>query len=72
MVNNSPPLGIIGLTKNCFKVLNAQVEEVREKSHKLVDILASAGPSRIPLPINEAILKLIKTFCQTLSFSFLR
>lgn len=36
-------------------VFDVQGEEVSKKSHKLVDTLASAGPSRVVLLINEAI-----------------
>lgn len=48
--------------KKVALVLDILVAEVCKKSHKLVDSLTSAGPSRMVLLINEAILEQLKCF----------
>lgn len=41
---------------------------MKESSHHLVDILATTGPSRVTLPLNEAIMDLVKGLWQTSTF----
>lgn len=53
------------LLKRMPLVLDIQAEEVCERSHRLVDILASVGTSRVALTVNEAILKPVKMLWQT-------
>lgn len=68
--STSPPLHDYKACEKWLKrmavVLDIQVKQVCEKLHRLVDILASAGPCRVGLPINEAILESIKVLWQTL------
>lgn len=52
------------LLKRMAADLDAQVEEVMEP---LPDVLSLVHPSRLALPINKAILELIKALGQTLS-----
>lgn len=47
---------------------DVQPEEVQERSHRLMDILACSGHSRVALPINEGILEPVKFLWQTPSF----
>lgn len=67
VVSNSPPLedyrGHWDLLRRMF-LLDIQVEEIHEKSHRL-EILASAAPFRVALLINEVILEPVKVFWQT-------
>lgn len=44
--------------------LGLQAEVVKEFSNSLVDILAMAGPSKVALPLNEAIVDLLKALWQ--------
>ncbi|KAH1172943.1 hypothetical protein KIL84_016782, partial [Mauremys mutica] len=45
--------------------LDIHPEEVWEKSHKLMDILTSAAPPRIALPIDESFLEPTKILWHT-------
>lgn len=44
--------------------LGIQVEEVKESSHQHSDILATTRPLQVSLPVNEAILELMKPLWQ--------
>lgn len=46
-------------------VLDIHPEELQKTPHRLVDILASAAPDRIALPIKDAILEPTKVLRQT-------
>lgn len=48
------------LLRRVAQNLGIQVEEVRESSHALVDILMTTGPSRVPLLLNDTIMNPIK------------
>lgn len=52
------------LLKRVVLSLGIQVKEVKESSNSLVDILAATGPSEIALPVDEAIMDLVKTLWQ--------
>lgn len=53
------------LLKQVASNLGLEAEELRETSHSLMDILAAAAPAKIVLPINEAVIGLVR---QTPSF----
>lgn len=55
------------LVKRVADSLQIPLEEVREPQRKLLDILHSVTPSRIALPITEALLELPRTIWQTLA-----
>lgn len=45
--------------------LGIQAEVVKESSHSLLDILTLVAPSKVTLPLNEAIIDPVKTLWQT-------
>lgn len=53
------------LLKMVVSNLSLQGEVVKESSHSLVNILAIAGPSKVALPLNEAIMDPVKVLWQT-------
>ncbi|EMP26774.1 hypothetical protein UY3_16174 [Chelonia mydas] len=53
------------LLKRIAANLGLEVEELKKSSHSLIDILAAAAPSKVALPINEAVMGPVKTLWQT-------
>lgn len=47
--------------------LGLEVEELRETSHSLIDILVVASSTKIALPINETVMGPVRALWQTLS-----
>lgn len=57
------------LLKRIAANLGLELEELKESSHSLINILASAVPSKVALLINEAVMGLVKALWQTPSLS---
>lgn len=53
------------LLKRVALTLSIQVEEVKLSSYHLADILATADPSRVALPLSEAIMDPLKGLLQS-------
>lgn len=49
-----------GLLRRMAAALDIQTKEVQERSHRLMDIFASEGPSRVAHPIDEIILQSLR------------
>ncbi|EMP23843.1 hypothetical protein UY3_19093 [Chelonia mydas] len=53
------------LLRRVAQNLGIQVEEIRESSHSVVDILEVTGPARVALTLNDAIMDPIRALWQT-------